>query len=275
MKPPPAPLAGVRILAVEQFGAGPWATMLLADLGAEVLKIVCASLSAFGRTGDRASEPGYDYLMQGYAGWMSLTGEPDAPPQKTGLSLVDLSAVTMAALGLMAAILRARSTGRGCDVDVSLFDTALSKLGYVAAWHLTKEYQPRRMADSSHPSQIPSQVLPTRDGWLVVMCAKEKFYQSLVRLTGCAGRGGRHDPRNPSPRLRRRPPGRQPDQDQRLRPRTLPRPQAGRAYGGSAVRVPGDVPTGDRGAAARRGDLTSIMGREPLRASRFWWAAAK
>jgi succinate---hydroxymethylglutarate CoA-transferase len=268
MKPPPAPLAGLRILAVEQFGAGPWATMLLADLGAEVLKIenpatggdvarsvapyaiegdsvyfqsfnrnkqsltlnlqhprgqellqrlvatfdavfnnlrgdlparlgldyatlgavkpsiVCASLSAFGRTGERASEPGYDYLMQGYAGWMSLTGEPDTPPQKTGLSLVDLSAGTMAALGLMAAILRARSTGRGCDVDVSLFDTALSKLGYVAAWHLTKEYQPRRMADSSHPSQIPSQVLPTRDGWLVVMCAKEKFYRSLVRLMG-------------------------------------------------------------------------------------------
>lgn len=268
MNPPPAPLAGVRILAVEQFGAGPWATMLLADLGAEILKIenpatggdvarsvapyaiegdsvyfqsfnrnkqsltlnlqhprgqellhglvaafdavfnnlrgdlparlgldyatlgavkpsiVCASLSAFGRTGERASEPGYDYLMQGYAGWMSLTGEPDAPPQKTGLSLVDLSAGTMAALGLTAAILRARSTGQGCDVDVSLFDTALSKLGYVAAWHLTKGYEPRRMPDSSHPSQIPSQVLPTRDGWLVVMCAKEKFYRSLVRLMG-------------------------------------------------------------------------------------------
>ena len=262
------PLEGVRIIAFEQFGAGPWATMLLADLGAEVIKvenpntqgdvaryvppytveqdsvyfqsfnrnkksitlnlqhprvrealhplvaisdgvfnnlrgdlpaklgldypalgqvrqsIVCCSLSAFGRTGARANEPGYDYLMQGYAGWMSITGEPGTPPQKTGLSLVDLSAGTMAALGLMSAILRARETGAGCDVDVNLFDTALSELAYVGAWHLTKGYQPQRMADSSHPSQIPSQVLPTKDGWLVVMCAKEKFYQNLVRILG-------------------------------------------------------------------------------------------
>jgi crotonobetainyl-CoA:carnitine CoA-transferase CaiB-like acyl-CoA transferase len=146
--------------------------------------IVCASLSAFGRTGARAAEPGYDYLMQGYAGWMSLTGDPDGPPQKAGLSLVDLSAGVMAALGLVSAVLRARTTGIGCDVDVSLFDTALSQLGYVAAWHLTKGYEPQRTADSSHPSHVPSQLLPTKDGWLVVMCAKEKFYRNLVRILG-------------------------------------------------------------------------------------------
>ncbi len=253
---------------MEQFGAGPWGSMMLADLGAEVIKIenpatdgdvarhippytgdhdsiyfqsfnrskksitlnlqdprgqtvlhelakvsdcvynnlrgdlpaklgldfpalkslktgiVCCSLSAFGRTGDRASEPGYDYLMQGYAGWMSITGEPDSAPQKSGLSLVDLNAGVLAALGIVSAIHRARETGVGCDVDVSLFDTALSLLGYVGAWHLTRGYQPKRMPDSSHPSQIPSQVLPTSDGWLVVMCAKEKFYRNLVRILG-------------------------------------------------------------------------------------------
>lgn len=146
--------------------------------------IVCCSLSAFGRTGARASEPGYDYLMQGYAGWMSITGEPDAPPTKAGLSLVDLSGGVMAALGLVSSILRARETSIGCNVDVNLFDTALSQLGYVGAWHLTKGYQPQRLPDSSHPSQIPSQVLPTKDGWMVVMCAKEKFYQNLVRIMG-------------------------------------------------------------------------------------------
>lgn len=262
------PLEGIRILAVEQFGAGPWGTMTLADLGAEIIKIenpatggdvaryippytsdqdsvyfqsfnrnkksitlnlqdergqaifrqlvetadgvtnnlrgdlparlgldypslkavkpsiVCCSLSAFGRTGPRASEPGYDYLMQGYAGWMSITGEPDSPPQKSGLSLVDLNAGVLAALGTVSAIYRARETREGCDVDVSLFDTALSLLGYVGAWHLTKGHEPQRMPDSSHPSQIPSQVLPTKDGWLVVMCAKEKFYQNLVRILG-------------------------------------------------------------------------------------------
>ncbi|NKB68116.1 MAG: CoA transferase [Candidatus Latescibacteria bacterium] len=271
------PLAGVRVLAVEQFGAGPWATMMLADLGAEIIKVenpatggdvaryvtpytgdqdsiyfqsfnrnkksltlnlqhprveeilhplaakcdavfnnlrgdlpaklgldyaalksvkeslVCCSLSAFGRTGKRASEPGYDYLMQGYAGWMSITGEPGGAPQKSGLSLVDLNGGVCAALGMVSAILRARETGVGGDVDVNLFDTALAQLGYVAAWHLTKGFEARRTPDSSHPSQIPSQVLPTQDGWLVVMCAKEKFYRNLVRIMGVPELG--EDPR--------------------------------------------------------------------------------
>ncbi len=262
------PLNGIRIVSVEQFGAGPWATMMLADLGAEIIKvenpetggdvaryvppytaeqdsvyfqsfnrnkksmtlnlqhpggrevlhrlvgisdgvfnnlrgdlptrlgldypalsavkasIVCCSLSAFGRHGSRAGEPGYDYLMQGYAGWMSLTGEPDGPPTKTGLSLVDLGAGAMASLGMVSAIFRARQTGLGCDVDVNLFDTALAHLGYVAAWFLTKGYPAHRTPDSSHPSQIPSQVVPTRDGWLVIMCAKEKFFRNLVRILG-------------------------------------------------------------------------------------------
>src|SRR5919206_1831956 len=90
----------------------------------------------------------------------------------------------MASLGLVSAVLRARETGLGGDVDVSVFDTALSELCYLGAWHLTKGYQPQRLADSSHPSQIPSQVLPSRDGWFVVMCAKEKFWQRLVEAMG-------------------------------------------------------------------------------------------
>ena len=265
------PLDSVRVIAFEQYGAGPWGTMHLADLGAEVIKIedpesggdvaryvppytgdkdsvyfqsfnrnkksmtlnlrhpdsrdvlnrlvassdgvfnnlrgdlpsklgldyaalgplkpsvVCCSLSAFGNRGRRASEPGYDYVMQGYGGWMSLTGEPDSPPQRAGLSLVDYTAGIMSVLGMVSAILRARETGRGCDVEVSLFDNAISQLGYVGAWHLTKGYEPRRLPDSSHPSQVPSQVLPTKDGWMVVMCAKEKFFQDLVAIMGEPG----------------------------------------------------------------------------------------
>lgn len=271
------PLDGVRVIAFEQFGAGPWATMHLADMGAEIIKvedpqtggdvaryvppytskedsvyfqsfnrskksvtldlrrpeskdvlhrlvkasdavfnnlrgdlpsklgldydslgpvkpsIVCCSLSAFGRHGARAGQPGYDYIMQAYAGWMSITGEPDSLPQKAGLSMVDFSGGIMAALGMVSAILSVRETGSGCDVDVSLFDNALAHLSYLGAWHLTSGYEPRRWPDSSHPSQVPSQVLPTADGWMAVMCAKEKFYRSLVRIMGAPELG--NDPR--------------------------------------------------------------------------------
>ena len=69
---------------------------------------MCCSLTGFGMTGPRAEEGGYDYILQGYAGWMSLTGEPDGPPDKTGLSLVDMAAGYAAALALMCRLCGAR-----------------------------------------------------------------------------------------------------------------------------------------------------------------------
>jgi crotonobetainyl-CoA:carnitine CoA-transferase CaiB-like acyl-CoA transferase len=263
-----APLDKVRILAIEQFGAGPFGTMHLADLGAEVIKIedpvaggdvgryvpphigerdslyfqsfnrnklsltldlrkpqgretfedlvkvsdgvynnlrgdlprklgldyaslgplnpriVCCSLSGFGLTGPRAAEPGYDYLMQGYAGFMSLTGEPDAPPAKSGVSIVDFSGAFVSVLGLMLGLFQAQRTGKGCDVDVSLLDTAVSMLSYVGVFHLNKGYQPQRLPSSAHPSLYPSQVFRTRDDYIVIMCFKEKFWEHLCEKIG-------------------------------------------------------------------------------------------
>jgi crotonobetainyl-CoA:carnitine CoA-transferase CaiB-like acyl-CoA transferase len=257
------PLADVRVLSVEQFGAGPWATLQLADLGADVIKIedpasggdvgryvppfeeaedslffetfnrgkrsisldlrnprgravfedlvrgadavhsnlrgdqperlrlryadlrdlnpriVCCSLSGFGMTGPRAAEGGYDYVMQGLAGWMSLTGEPDGPPVKSGLSLVDLSGGYVSALALVAALWRARRDGVGCDCDIALFDTALAELMYVGTWAATAGYTPQRHRNSAHPSLVPFQNFPTADGWIVIACPKEKFWLAL------------------------------------------------------------------------------------------------
>jgi crotonobetainyl-CoA:carnitine CoA-transferase CaiB-like acyl-CoA transferase len=257
------PLADVRIVAVEQFGAGPWGTLQLADLGAEVIKIedpasggdvgryvppfqegehslffetfnrnkksisldlrhpdaravfedlvrasdvvysnlrgdqplrlrltydelkgvnpriVCCSLSGFGMTGPRASEGGYDYMMQGLAGWMSLTGDPDGPPMKSGLSLVDLSGGYASAVAVLAGLWRARRDGVGCDCDVSLFETALHELMYVGTWSASRGYTPPRRRNSAHPSIMPFQNFPTADGWIVVACPKEKFWVAL------------------------------------------------------------------------------------------------
>ena len=263
------PLSGVRIASVEQYGAGPFGTQHLADLGAEVIKIenfhdggdigravgpqffgpgdshfyeafnrnkrslgldlkhpkgqeifrklvarsdavfdnlrgdlptklgityaqlanvnakiVCVHLSAYGRSGSRASWPGYDYLMQAEAGYLSLTGEPDGPPARFGLSIVDLMTGTTAAMALLAGLVDAQATGKGRDLDVSLFDVALHNLAYVATWYLNGGIVTNREPRSSHPSLTPSQLCRTKDGWLFIMCNKEKFWTALADAVG-------------------------------------------------------------------------------------------
>lgn len=265
------PLQGLRILAVEQYGAGPYGSMHLADLGAEVIKIesppggdvsratgpyflgegdslffqtfnlnkrslrldlkaaegrevfeklvasadavlnnlrgdqpgklgldyatlsklnpkiVCAHLSAYGRDNERAAWPGYDYLMQAEAGFMALTGEPDAPPARFGLSMVDFMTGTTMSMGLLAAIIGAMRTGQGTDVDVSLFDVALHQLSYPATWYLNEGHRTERLSRSAHPSTVPCQVYRTADGWVMVMCMLEKFWQTFVEGIGNPG----------------------------------------------------------------------------------------
>ncbi|MFR9728352.1 CaiB/BaiF CoA transferase family protein [Saccharopolyspora sp. MS10] len=262
------PLEDVRILAVEQYGAGPFGSVHLADLGAEVIKIedprfggdvgrltppyaedgdslffeafnrnkrsvvldltspagrevfeklvsvsdavysnlrgdvpakmgiryedlehinpriVCCSLSGYGMTGPRAKQPGYDYMLQGLAGWMSVTGEPDGPPTKSGLSMVDYSGGLVAAISLLSAIHGARRDGVGSDCDVSLYDTAIGMLTYLATWHLNADFEPRRTHHSAHPSLVPFQNFPTSDSWIVIGCAKQKFWEKFVTVLG-------------------------------------------------------------------------------------------
>jgi crotonobetainyl-CoA:carnitine CoA-transferase CaiB-like acyl-CoA transferase len=156
-----------------------------ADLQAVNPKIVCCALSGYGSNGPRAKDPGYDYMLQGLAGWMSLTGEPEGPPTRSGLSLVDYSGGFVAALSLLAGVHAARRDGVGMDCDVSLFDTAISMLTYPATWWLTEGYATDRLPASAHPSLVPFQNFETADGWIVVGCAKEKFW---VRLAIAIGR---------------------------------------------------------------------------------------
>jgi crotonobetainyl-CoA:carnitine CoA-transferase CaiB-like acyl-CoA transferase len=155
-----------------------------ADLQPVNPKIVCCALSGYGSSGPRAKDPGYDYMLQGLAGWMSLTGEPDGPPTKSGLSLVDYSGGFVAALSLLAGVHAARRDGVGMDCDVSLFDTAIGMLTYPATWWLTEGYETTRLPASAHPSLVPFQNFETFDGWIVVGCAKEKFWVRLASAVG-------------------------------------------------------------------------------------------
>ena len=264
------PLQGVRIVSVEQFGAAPYGTMLLADLGAEVIKIenaaiggdparktgpyllgandseyyqafninkksvaidlrstegkaalnklistadalvnnlrgdlparmgldyktlatvnpklVCVHVSAYGRDNERASWPGYDYLMQAESGLMHLTGEPDGPPSRLGApSIIDQTTGLTAAVGLLSAVIQARTTGKGCDVDTCLLDVALHQLGYVATWYLNEGHASMRQPRSAHYSVAPVQTFPTSDGWVFIMCMTDKFWGELLAAIG-------------------------------------------------------------------------------------------
>lgn len=257
------PLKGFRIVSFEQFGAGPYATMFLADFGAEVLKvetadgdyarqtrpltlgegdslyfqsmnlnkksicidlkkpedrslfhdlvrgshavvnnlrgslpaklgldysalkalnpaIVCGHISAYGRDNSRADRPGYDFLMQAEAGLMQLTGEPGSPPTRVGVSMIDYMTGMMLAFGVVSALHRANATGVGGDVDVSLFDAALHQLGYQGTWYLNEGLITHKTPRSAHPSNTPTQLYRTADGWIYVAAMTDKFWKKLL-----------------------------------------------------------------------------------------------
>jgi len=263
------PLEGLRILAVEQYGAGPYGSTYLADMGAEVIKlehrasggdmsrgvgpyflgphdshffqslnrnkksltldlkhpqgreifeklvatadglfgnmrgdqpeklrlryadlqainprIVCAHLSAYGNDGSRKGWPGYDFLVQAECGFLSLTGEPDGPPARIGLSMVDFMTGLATAFALMCGLHAARASGIGRDVEVSLFDMALHQLSYPAAWYLNEGLVTTRLPRSAHPYLVPSQLYRTADGWIFFMCQTQKFWEILCRKIG-------------------------------------------------------------------------------------------
>lgn len=259
------PLEGLRILTIEQYGAGPYCSMFMADMGAEVIKIenpssggdfarstgpyflgendseyfqafnlnkrsltldlkseqgreilhklvkssdavvnnmrgnqpaklgldyaalksvnpkiVCGHISAYGRDNSRAAWPGYDYLMQAEAGFLSVTGEPDGPPARFGLSLVDFMTGTMLAFGVTSAVMKAGRTGEGGDVDVSLMDAALHQLTYPGVWYLNEGLVTGRAPRGAHPSVTPSQLVKSKDGWLFIMCQNPRFWDLLI-----------------------------------------------------------------------------------------------
>lgn len=143
-------------------------------------RLVCVALTGYGLAGPYAERPAYDYVIQAMTGVMSLTGDPDAPPTKTGYSAVDNSAGIMAALGLLAKIVQ----GKGGQVDVAMYDVMLSQLNYLAGAALNAGEEPERMANSSHPYIVPAQVFPTASGWLTMFITHDQFWLKFCREIG-------------------------------------------------------------------------------------------
>ena len=152
-------------------------------------KIVCVALTGFGLDGPYADKPAYDYVVQALTGVMALTGDPGGVPTKAGYSAVDNSTGIMGAVGLLAKIVE----GKGGQVDVSLFDTMLAQLNYLASAYLNHGVKPQRVANSGHPHMVPAQVFETSDGYAVLFISTDKFWRRFCNLIGWAERA--EDPR--------------------------------------------------------------------------------
>ncbi|GAB3324251.1 CaiB/BaiF CoA transferase family protein [Haliea atlantica] len=268
-------LAGVRVLDLSRVLAGPWATQILADLGAEVVKIehpqggddtrgwgppfveredgsrdaayyfvanrnkrsvaldisrpegqeavrrlaaqsqvlvenfklgglakygldydslrqvnpalVYCSVTGFGQTGPDARRPGYDYLIQGRSGLMSITGQPDgqpgAEPMKVGVATSDLSAGLYATIGILAALRHAERTGEGQHLDISLLDCQVSLLANQAQNYLVSGKTPVRLGNA-HPNVAPYQVFESADGYLILAVGNDRQFAAFCREAG-------------------------------------------------------------------------------------------
>lgn len=268
----PLPLAGLRVLELARILAGPWAGQLLADLGADVVKVerpgegddtrhwgppflsaadgtdlgaayyhscnrgkrsvaidlatdagqaevraladeadvvienykvgglvkygldaaaltarnprlVYCSVTGFGQTGPYAPRAGYDFIVQGMGGMMSITGEPDGPPQKTGVAYADLFTGVYAVVAIMAAIERRHATGRGGVIDMALLDTQVGALGNQALNWMASGVVPGRMGNG-HANLAPYQSFPTADGDLIVAVGNDRQFARLCDVLG-------------------------------------------------------------------------------------------
>ncbi|HEX9547071.1 MAG TPA: CoA transferase [Acidimicrobiales bacterium] len=153
-------------------------------------RIVTCSLTGFGATGPYADRPGYDYTIQALAGVMSLTGEPDSPPGKAGISYVDHSGGMGAALAVCSALIERGRTGRGRHIDLSLLDIQVSMLTYLASWQLNSSFEPSRTPSAAHPSIVPAQNFPTSDGYVAVFVGNDPMWKRFAAAAGDARLNG-------------------------------------------------------------------------------------
>lgn len=260
------PLSGVRVVELARILAGPWAGQLLADLGAEVIKVeapegddtrrwgppfledgsaayfhgcnrgkrsvvvdfrdeaqlaklkeliarsdvvienfkvgglrkygldaeslraahpglVYCSITGFGQDGPYAGRAGYDYIIQGMSGLMSVTGDPDGQPQKVGVAVTDILTGIYASNAIVAALYARDRTREGAHIDMALFDSAVASMANQAMNQLASGSAPRRMGNA-HPNIVPYQVFNCADGYVIVAVGNDSQFERFVRLLG-------------------------------------------------------------------------------------------
>lgn len=272
------PLQGVKVLELARILAGPWAGQLLADLGAEVIKVespdgddtrhwgppfihrdtdesaayfhgtnrgkksiiadfkdpddrarvtalareadvlienfkfgglakygldypslkainpalVYCSITGFGHSGPYAHRAGYDFIIQGMSGLMSVTGNPQDHPQKVGVAVTDIVTGLYASNAILAALHMRGRTGKGQHIDMALFDAATALMANQAMNYLATGRAPNRMGNA-HPNLAPYQTFPCADGWIIIAVGNDGQFQKLCEVLGCAELGQHPD----------------------------------------------------------------------------------
>ncbi len=173
-------------IVIENFKVGGLAKYGLdyAGLSAVNPRLIYCSITGFGQDGPYAHRAGYDYIIQGMSGLMSITGEPDGQPQKVGVAVTDIFTGLYAAIGILAALQQRHVTGQGQHLDLSLLDVGTAITANQAMNFLTTGVAPMRLGNA-HPNLSPYQVFDCADGWAIIAVGNDGQFARLCALLDC------------------------------------------------------------------------------------------
>ncbi|MGD9914175.1 MAG: CaiB/BaiF CoA transferase family protein [Rhizobiaceae bacterium] len=146
-------------------------------------RLVYCSITGFGQTGPYAPRAGYDFIVQGMSGMMSITGEPGREPQKAGVAISDIFTGLYSVIAIQAALAHAKATGEGQWIDMALFDTQISVLGNQNLNYLVSGNSPLQMGNA-HMNIAPYEVLPVKDGHIILAVGNDGQFQKFCRVVG-------------------------------------------------------------------------------------------
>ena len=146
-------------------------------------RLIYCSITGFGQTGPYAHRAGYDYIIQGMSGFMSITGDPDGQPQRAGVAITDLFTGLYSVVGILSALEQRHVTGRGQQVDMALLDCAVAAMANQALNYLSTGTPPGRTGNY-HPNLTPYQVFDCSDGFIIIATGNDAQYRRLCRLLG-------------------------------------------------------------------------------------------
>ncbi|MES2666312.1 MAG: CaiB/BaiF CoA-transferase family protein [Pseudomonadota bacterium] len=172
-------------VVIENFKVGGLAKYGLdyASLAAVNPRLVYCSITGFGQTGPYAHRAGYDFIIQGMAGVMSVTGDPSGQPQKVGVAVADITTGVYAATAILAAIIQRQTTGQGQHIDMALMDVATSLMANQSMNYLASGVAPTKMGNA-HPNLAPYAVFDCADGWIILATGNDGQYRRLCTILG-------------------------------------------------------------------------------------------